>query len=101
LNKFTLIISPKAAKDLDGLNGVICMKIAEAIKILEENPFPRGKLIRKIKGKHSDFYRLRVDKYRVFFMIETDKVGSLFFLCLSVLIAVDLQTGKNQQAPAE
>ena len=50
------------------------MKIVEAIKILEENPFPRGKLIRKIKGKHSDFYRLRVDKYRVFFMIETDKV---------------------------
>ena len=50
------------------------MKIAEAIKILEENPFPRGKLIRKIKGKHSDFYRLRVNKYRVFFMIETDKV---------------------------
>ncbi len=50
------------------------MKIVEAIKILEENPFPRGKLIRKIKGKHSDFYRLRVNKYRVFFMIETDKV---------------------------
>jgi mRNA interferase RelE/StbE len=74
LNKFTLIISPKAAKDLDGLSGAICMKIVEAIKILEENPFPRGKLIRKIKGKHSDFYRLRVNKYRVFFMVETDKV---------------------------
>ena len=50
------------------------MKIVDAIKILEENPFPRGKLIRKIKGKHSDFYRLRVNKYRVFFMIETDRV---------------------------
>jgi len=50
------------------------MKIVEAIKILEENPFPRGKLIRKIKGKHSDFYRLRVNKYRVFFIIETDRV---------------------------
>jgi len=50
------------------------MKIVEAIKILEENPFPRGKLIRKIEGKHSDFYRLRVNKYRVFFIIETDRV---------------------------
>jgi mRNA interferase RelE/StbE len=74
LNKFALIISPKAAKDLDSLNDIICMKIFTAIKILEENPFPRGKLIKKIKGKKSDFYRLRVDKYRVFFMIETDKV---------------------------
>jgi len=74
LNKFALIISPKAAKDLDGVSNAICMKIVDEIKILEENPFPRGKLIRKIKGKHSDFYRLRVNKYRVFFMVETDKV---------------------------
>jgi len=29
-------------------------------------------------------------------LIETDKVGSLFFLCLSLLIAVDLQTRKNK-----
>jgi len=28
-------------------------------------------------------------------LIETDKVGSLFFLCLSLLIAVDLQTRKS------
>lgn len=74
MNKFTLIISPKATKDLDRFSDAICMKIVKAIKILEGNPFPRGKLIKKIKGKQSDFYRLRVDKYRVFFMIETDKV---------------------------
>jgi mRNA-degrading endonuclease RelE of RelBE toxin-antitoxin system len=74
LNKFTLIISSKAAKDLDNFSDTICMKIVQAINILEKNPFPKGKLIRKIKGKHSDFYRLRIDKYRVFFMIETDKV---------------------------
>ena len=29
-------------------------------------------------------------------LIETDKVGSLFFLCLSLLITVDLQTRKNK-----
>jgi mRNA-degrading endonuclease RelE of RelBE toxin-antitoxin system len=37
---------------------------------LRENPFPRGKLIKKLKGKKSTFYRLRVDKYRVYYTIE-------------------------------
>jgi len=31
-------------------------------------------------------------------LIETDKVGSLFFLCLSLLIVVDLQTRKDKAA---
>ncbi|MDH5202489.1 MAG: type II toxin-antitoxin system RelE/ParE family toxin [Nitrospirota bacterium] len=44
------------------------------MKVLEDNPFPRGKLIKKIKGTKSAFYRLRIDKYRVFFMIEADRV---------------------------
>ena len=34
-------------------------------------------------------------------LIETDKVGSLFFLCLSLLIAVDLQTRKNKDVNAD
>ncbi len=33
-------------------------------------------------------------------LIETDKVGSLFFLCLTVLVAVDLHTRKEQQGIA-
>jgi O-antigen ligase len=33
-------------------------------------------------------------------LIETDKVGSLFFLCLSLLIAVDLQTRKDKPVDA-
>ncbi|HRG24283.1 MAG TPA: O-antigen ligase family protein [Chitinophagaceae bacterium] len=33
-------------------------------------------------------------------LIETDKVGSLFFLCLSLLITVDLQTRKNKTVDA-
>lgn len=47
---------------------------ATNMKVLEDNPFPRGKLIKKIKGTKSAFYRLRIDKYRVFFMIEADRV---------------------------
>ncbi len=44
------------------------------MQVLKENPFPRGKLIKKIKGTKSDFYRLRVDKYRLFYMVESKKV---------------------------
>ena len=45
-----------------------------AMNVLIENPFPRGKLIKKIKGTNADFYRFRIDKYRVFYMIEGNEV---------------------------
>jgi O-antigen ligase len=34
-------------------------------------------------------------------LIETDKVGSLFFLCLSMLIVTDLRTAKEQTSVAD
>jgi len=74
MGEFSLILTPKAVKDLDAFSDSICMKIANSMKELRENPFPRGKLIRKIKGTRSAFHRLRIDKYRVFYMIEADKV---------------------------
>ncbi len=74
MDKFQLILSPKAVKDLDRFSDSICKKIATSMQALKENPFPRGKLIRKIKGTKSDFYRLRVDTYRVFYFIEGNKV---------------------------
>jgi len=80
VDKFYSVLSPHAVKDLDGFSDTVCTKIAGAIKVLEENPFPRGKLIKKIKGKRSDYYRLRVDKYRVFYMIEGSKVVVLKIL---------------------
>ena len=74
MDKFQLILSPKSVRDLDKFADTIYSKIVNAMRVLEENPFPRGKLIRKIKGKVLDYYRLRADKYRVFYMIEGNKV---------------------------
>lgn len=74
MDKFRLILSPKALKDLDDLSDSVCFKIANSMKVLEENPFPRGKLIKKIKGSESDFYRLKADKFRVFYMIAGSEV---------------------------
>lgn len=68
--KFQAILSPPAVKDLDHFSDGVCKKIVRALQVLEDNPFPRGKLIKKIKGTKIDFYRLRVDTYRVFYIIE-------------------------------
>ena len=73
MDKFQIVLSPPAIKDLDGFSDGVCGKIVRALQTLRDNPFPRGKAIKKIKGTNSDYYRLRVDKYRVFYMIEGNR----------------------------
>lgn len=70
MDKFTLTLSPKTGRDLDRLDDHVVRRIVEALPVLTDNPFPRGKLIKKIKGKASAFYRLRVGEYRVFYSLE-------------------------------
>jgi len=74
MNKFRIKLSPAASRDLDDLEMGIVTKILSDLKTLENNPFPRGKLIKKIKGKKTSFYRLRIDKFRVFFEIQHMKI---------------------------
>jgi mRNA interferase RelE/StbE len=70
MDKFKIELSPAASRDLDDLEMGIVTKVLSDLKTLENNPFPRGKLIKKIKGKKTSFYRLRIDKFRVFFGIQ-------------------------------
>jgi mRNA interferase RelE/StbE len=74
MDKFEIDLSPAASRDLDDLEMGMVTKVLSDLRILEENPFPRGKLIKKIKGKKTTFYRLRIDKYRVFFEIQHLKI---------------------------
>lgn len=74
VDSFRLVLSPHAAKDLDALSDTVFKRIAKAMRVLEENPFPRGKLVKKLKGKKSNFYRLRAEKYRVFYTIKGEQV---------------------------
>ena len=74
MNKFKIELSPAASRDLDDLEMGIVTEVLSDLKTLEENPFPRGKLIKKIKGKKTSFYRLRIDKFRVFFEIQNRKI---------------------------
>lgn len=74
MDKFALTLSPSAIRDLDRLDIKIASNVLDRAAILEENPFPKGKLKKKIKGKRSTFYRLRVGKYRVFYCIGNKEV---------------------------
>jgi len=74
MDRFEIELSPAASRDLDDLELGTVTKIFLDIKILAENPFPRGKLIKKIRGKKTPFYRLRIDKFRVFYEIQPMKI---------------------------
>ena len=74
MNRFRIELSPTASRDLDNLEIEMVRKILSDLKVLRENPFPRGKLIKKIKGKKTSFYRLRIDKSRVFYEMQQMKI---------------------------
>ena len=74
MDKLRIELAPAASKDLDTLEIETAEKVLSDLRVLEDNPFPRGKLIKKIKGKKSAFYRLRIDKFRVFYEIQQMKV---------------------------
>ena len=74
MDKFKIELSPAASRDLDDLEIGLVTQVFADLRILEDNPFPKGKLIKKIKGKKTSFYRLRMDKCRVFFEIQQMKV---------------------------
>jgi mRNA interferase RelE/StbE len=78
--RFSIELSPAASRDLDDLEMGTVTKVFSDLRILEENPFPKGKLIKKIKGKKTTFYRLRVDKFRVFYEIQHTNIVILRIL---------------------
>lgn len=80
MERFRIELSPAASRDLDELEIEIVTKVLSDLRVLEENPFPRGKVIKKIKGKKTAFYRLRIDKFRVFFEIQHARIVILRIL---------------------
>jgi mRNA-degrading endonuclease RelE of RelBE toxin-antitoxin system len=74
VDSFVLTLSPSAVRDLDRLDDKAVRSVFLKLPILEKNPFPKGKLIKKIRGKKSVFYRLRVGKYRVFYFLAGREV---------------------------
>jgi len=95
-DRFRVEFASHAQKDLSKLPGGTRDIILKRAKILEQDPFPRGNIKKKIKGMKYPLFRLRVntpiDSFRLFYGIhqqtvlilrivskkETDRVLRLF-----------------------
>jgi mRNA interferase RelE/StbE len=62
---YTIVIAPKAQKQLDKFSDHIAAPILEAIADLADDPRPNG--CKKLKGR--DGYRIRTGQYRIIYEI--------------------------------
>lgn len=64
---YRIEFTPRAVRDLKGLDRQIRARIANRIDALAENPLPQG--IKKIAGE-DELYRLRVGEYRILYQVK-------------------------------
>jgi mRNA interferase RelE/StbE len=62
---FTVLLHPKAAKELEKIENTIKARIVERLRELKDNPERVGKALR-----HSNFWSLRVGDYRAIYEID-------------------------------
>ena len=65
---FTILLHPKAAKELERLEGTLKTRVKERLRELKDNPESIGKAL-----KPSDFWSLRIGDYRTVFEIDHAK----------------------------
>ena len=70
---YIVVVKKSAAKEIAELPSKISNHVLDAIKNLAENPRPLG--CKKLKGEHTELWRIRVGDYRVIYFIgETIKI---------------------------
>jgi mRNA interferase RelE/StbE len=62
---FTVLLHPKAAKELEKIENTIKARIVERLRELKDNPEKVGKAL-----KYSNFWSLRVGDYRAIYEID-------------------------------
>jgi mRNA interferase RelE/StbE len=62
---FTVLLHPKAAKELEKIERTTKVRIVERLRDLKDNPERVGKVL-----KHSNFWSLRVGDYRAIYEID-------------------------------
>jgi mRNA interferase RelE/StbE len=63
---YQVVLSCRAARDLDGIRGQIHARLVAAIERLADNPRPRGR--RKLA--EGDEWRIRVGDFRIRYLID-------------------------------
>jgi mRNA interferase RelE/StbE len=65
---FTVLLHPKAAKELERIEGTTRTRIVGRLRYLKDDPERVGKILRR-----SNFWSLRVGDYRVIYEIDRTK----------------------------
>lgn len=65
---FTVLLHPRAAKELERIENPTRSRITERLKELKDNPETIGKVL-----KYSDFWSLRIGEYRAIYEIHRAK----------------------------
>lgn len=66
---YEIVFKKSAVKELQGLPQKIQQKILDAVQLLSLSPYTELLQIKKMKGADS-LYRLRIEDYRVIYLIE-------------------------------
>jgi len=77
---YTIQVTPRAEKELSGIRGKQRVKIDKAIDRLADDPRPQQS--KALKGKLAGQYRIRVNDFRVLYLVED---GELLVLVVRVL----------------
>ncbi len=67
-----VVVHRKAEKTLKRLRGHIRRRVLEALHALEKNPRPSD--VKKMKGRKSELYRVRVGDWRIIYQIQDEKL---------------------------
>jgi len=80
LERFKVVFSKVAAKDLNKFNPKTRLRILKAVQSLQLSPFPKGNSIKKIKGTRVSLYRLRIGDFRAVYHINGSEVTILLIV---------------------
>ncbi len=86
MSSFQIAETKSFLKIKDKIDSKIYSKVVKIVyPQLKENPF-FGTNIKKLKGEFEGYYRYRIGDYRLFYLIENEKV---------IVVVVDLRHRKN------
>jgi mRNA interferase RelE/StbE len=71
---YTIVIRPRAQRDIKKLPSEIQQKILKEISTLSDDPRPSG--VKKLSGIEN-FYRIRIGNYRVIYSIQDEHLRIL------------------------
>jgi mRNA-degrading endonuclease RelE of RelBE toxin-antitoxin system len=74
---YAVRLSPRATQDLATLSGDVALRIAKKMRILTQDPSPRGDTVKRLLGFTIPTYRLRIGDYRAVFRVGGELVDIL------------------------